>query len=77
MTLTSLIASLTWFIICSLILLFAVFDMDAAFRLYYSNALPTVSAILSTFLCYRTMAAYPSGSAPAKVWLFLGSGVLA
>ncbi|MFO1424593.1 MAG: hypothetical protein U1F70_13285 [Candidatus Competibacteraceae bacterium] len=77
MTPISLIVVVIWFALGSLILLLAALDVDAAFRLYYSNVMQTLSSVLSAILCYRTMADFPGGSPMRKVWGFLGSGMLA
>ena len=77
MTPVSMILAVIWLVLGFLILLFAALDVDATFRLYYSNVMQTLSPLLSALLCYRTMADFPKGSPMRKVWGFLGSGRLA
>lgn len=77
MTPVSMILAVIWLVLGFLILLFAALDVDATFRLYYSNVMQTLSPLLSALLCYRTMADFPKGSPMRKVWGFLGSGMLA
>jgi hypothetical protein len=60
-----------------MIILFAALDVDATFRLYYSNVLQIVAPFLTTTFCYRAAANFPTGSPMRKVWSLLGSGVLA
>lgn len=66
-----------WLIISSLILVFAALDFDPAFRLLYSNAIQTLTPILSALLCYRVVVNFPQGSPMRQVWGLLGSGMLA
>lgn len=77
MTPASLMLAAIWLILSSMIVLFAVLDVDATFRLYYSNVMQTLSPLLSAILCYRTVVDFPKGSPMRKVWGFLGSGMLA
>jgi hypothetical protein len=77
MTPPSLIVVAIWLISGSLIVFFAALEVDAAFRLYYSNVMQTLSAVLSALFCYWTMGDFPKGSPMRKVWGFLGSGMLA
>lgn len=73
----SLIVLAIWLILSFLIVLFAILDVDAVFRLYYSNIMQTLSPILSALLCYRTALDFPAGNPMRKVWGLLGSGMLA
>lgn len=77
MTPASLIMIAIWLISSFMIVIFAIFDADATLRLYYSNALQTLSPVLSAILCYRTALDFPTGNAMRKVWVLLGSGMLA
>ncbi|QQS53258.1 MAG: hypothetical protein IPM89_10090 [Candidatus Competibacteraceae bacterium] len=77
MTPASLAIMAIWLILSFMIVVFAIFDADAALRLYYSNVIQTLSPVFSAILCYRTALDFPTGNAMRKVWGLLGSGMLA
>lgn len=66
-----------WVIATLLIVVFAFTGFDPQFRLYYSNALQTLSSLIAALLCFRTMAAFPGGSPLRGVWAAIGAAVLA
>ena len=66
-----------WVIATLMLLVFPVLGTPEAFRLYYSNALQTLTSLGSAGVCFYAMAAFPSGSPLRKVWAAIGAGVLA
>ena len=77
MTAISLVMVGLWILLSTLIIVFAALEIDATFRLYYSNILQIVAPFLTAIFCYRAAVSFPSGSPMRKVWGLLGSGVLA
>lgn len=77
MTLASMLFMVIWLISGLMIIVFAIFDIDSALRLSYSNIAQTLSSVVSALFCYRTALDFPTGNAMRKVWGLLGSGVLA
>jgi hypothetical protein len=55
----------------------ALIDYDPQFRLYYSNALQTLSSLAAAGACFYAMVAVPAQSPLRKVWGAIGAGVLA
>lgn len=60
-----------------LLAVFPVMETDPQFRLYYSNALQTLSSLIAALLCFSAMSAFPDQSPLRKVWAAIGAGVLA
>lgn len=73
---TKLIAFI-WVATSLLLVVFPVLGVDPQFRLYYSNALQTLSSLLGAACCFYAMSAFPGESPLRKVWLAMGVGVLA
>lgn len=46
-------------------------------RLYYSNAVQTLTAIGAGLLCFATMESFPKDSPVRKAWGFIGAGTVA
>jgi hypothetical protein len=66
-----------WVLITFGIVMLALLDYEAMFRLYYSNGVQLFATYMSAFLCYRTMWVFPSATPLRFVWGLVGSGVLA
>ncbi|MGH8051620.1 MAG: hypothetical protein ACREPB_13250 [Arenimonas sp.] len=66
-----------WVFATLLLAVFPFMGTDPQFRLYYSNALQTLSSLISAFLCFSAMSAFPEQSPLRKVWAAIGAGVLA
>ena len=65
-----------WVVATMLLCVFPFTGTDPQFRLYYSNALQTLSSLISAFLCFSAMSAFPDQSPLRKVWAAIGIGVL-
>lgn len=76
MSFTSLIMIIIWIMAGLMILVFLGLDIDPLFRLYYSNILQVVSALLSALVCYRTALSLPNANPMRRVWGLLGTGLL-
>lgn len=74
--LTKAVAAI-WVLSTMALVVFPFFGVDPQFRLYYSNALQTLSSLISAGACFYAMSAFPGGSPLRKVWLAIGAGVLA
>lgn len=70
-------AAFIWVLGTLLLAVFPLLGTDPQFRLYYSNALQTLSSLISAFLCFSAMSAFPEQSPLRKVWAAIGVGVLA
>ncbi len=77
MSTISKLAAAVWVLATLLIVVFPQLGIDPQFRLYYSNALQTLSSLISAFLCFSAMSAFPDQSPLRKVWGAIGVGVLA
>ncbi len=66
-----------WVISTLAVVAFSALGVDAQFRLYYSNALQTLTSLASAAVCFYSMRAFPAGSPLRKVWGAIGLGVLA
>ena len=66
-----------WVLSTLMLWLFPLLGVDPGFRLYYSNALQTLSSLLSAGACFYAMSAFPSDSPLRRVWAAMGAGVLA
>jgi hypothetical protein len=71
------IFAVIWVLTSLAIVMLALMDYDAMFRLYYSNGVQLFAAYVTAFLCYRTMWVFPSATPLRFVWGLVGSGVLA
>jgi hypothetical protein len=69
--------ALIWVLASLGIVILALMDYEAGFRLYYSNSVQLCAAYVSALLCYRTMRVFPSATPLRFVWGLVGSGVLA
>jgi diguanylate cyclase len=69
--------ALIWVLISLGIVMLALMDYEAGFRLYYSNGVQLCAAYVSALLCYRTMRVFPSATPLRFVWGLVGTGVLA
>ena len=74
--LTKVVAAI-WVITTMALVVFPFMGVDPQFRLYYSNALQTLSSLASAGACFYAMSAFPGGSPLRSVWLSIGLGVLA
>ena len=77
MSATSKWVAAIWVIATLMLAVFPSMGVDAQFRLYYSNALQTLSSLLSAGYCFHTMNAFPGDSPLRRVWGAIGAGVLA
>ncbi len=77
MSTISKVAAVIWVVAGLLIVVFSQLGIDPQFRLYYSNALQTLASLISAFLCFSAMSAFPDQSPLRKVWGAIGTGVLA
>lgn len=77
MTYISMLTIMFWIIAGLFILIFSALSVDATFRLYYSNILQIISAVLSALFCYRTAFILPKGNPMRIVWILLGTGLAA
>lgn len=66
-----------WVLMSLGIVVLALMDYEAGFRLYYSNGVQLFAAYTSALLCYRTMWVFPSATPLRFVWGLVGTGVLA
>ena len=66
-----------WVVSSLALLVFPALGMDSQFRLYYSNALQTLTSLGSAAVCLYSMRAFPEGSPLRKVWGAIGLGVFA
>lgn len=73
----SKLGAVIWVGATMLLTVFPLMGTDPQFRLYYSNALQTLSSLIAAFLCFSAMSAFPDQSPLRKVWAAIGIGVLA
>ena len=73
----SKLGAVIWVGATMLLTVFPLMGTDPQFRLYYSNALQTLSSLIAAFLCFSAMSAFPDQSPLRKVWAAIGAGVLA
>ena len=73
----SKLGAVIWVGATMLLTVFPLMGTDLQFRLYYSNALQTLSSLIAAFLCFSAMSAFPDQSPLRKVWAAIGTGVLA
>lgn len=66
-----------WVLATLMLLVFPLLGTDDSFRLYYSNALQTLSSLVAAGVCFYATSAFPEGSPLRKVWAAIGAGVLA
>jgi hypothetical protein len=66
-----------WVLATLMLLVFPLLGTDESFRLYYSNALQTLSSLVAAGVCFYATSAFPEGSPLRKVWAAIGAGVLA
>jgi hypothetical protein len=66
------IFAVIWVLISLAIVMLALMDYDAMFRLYYSNGVQLFAAYVSAVLCYRTMWVFPSATPLRFVWGLVG-----
>ena len=66
-----------WVLSTLMLGVFPLIGVSPEFRLYYSNALQTLSSLLSAGACFYAMSAFPSDSPLRSVWAAMGAGVLA
>ena len=66
-----------WVLATLMLLVFPLLGTDDSFRLYYSNALQTLSSLVTAGVCFYATSAFPEGSPLRKVWAAIGAGVLA
>ncbi|MCX7032640.1 MAG: hypothetical protein NT046_01510 [Arenimonas sp.] len=66
-----------WVLATLMLLVFPLLGTDESFRLYYSNALQTLSSLVAAGVCFYATSAFPQGSPLRKVWAAIGAGVLA
>lgn len=76
MSANRLMASL-WLLVSAGLLIMPMLGVDAAMRLYYSNAGQVLVTLVSSMYCFATMRAFPSQSPLGKVWGAIGAGLLA
>jgi hypothetical protein len=77
MSLFSVALIFVWIISGLLILAFLALDIDPVFRLYYSNILQIVSAMLGALFCYRTALVLPNANPMRTVWWLFGTALFA
>ena len=66
-----------WVLATLMLLVVPLLGTDESFRLYYSNALQTLSSLVAAGVCFYATSAFPEGSPLRKVWAAIGAGVLA
>ena len=77
MSAASNLVAVVWVLSSLLLLVFPAFGVDPQFRLYYSNALQTLSSLAAAAYCFHAMRAFPDDSPLRRVWGAIGAGVLA
>lgn len=77
MSVFSKLGAFIWIVASLMLAVFPLLGTDPQFRLYYSNALQTLSSLISALLCFSAMTAFPDASPLRKVWAAIGAGVLA
>ena len=61
-----------WFVAALFVPIFSILELEAGFRLYYSNILQIFSALISAALCYYVAMSYEKENPSRRVWSFLG-----
>lgn len=61
-----------WLVVALFIPIFAFLGVDDNFRLYYSNTIQTLSALIAAVLCYYVLSNYTKDNPVRRVWAFLG-----
>ncbi len=69
--------ALVWVLATLMLLVFPLLGVDDSVRLYYSNAMQTLTSLLAAGICFYATSAFPQGSPLRKVWAAIGAGVLA
>lgn len=64
-----------WIVISGLLFVVPEFNLGENAASYYSNLIQITSALISTILCWRTMATFERSDPMYLVWLFIGAGV--
>lgn len=77
MSATTKAIAIVWVLSTLMLLVFPAMGVDPQFRLYYSNALQTLSSLGSAAYCFYAMSAFPGDSPLRRVWAAMGAGVLA
>lgn len=72
-----LAVSSLWLAACIALPIAGAFEASETFLIYYSNFIQIGGALFGAVLCYRTVFIFEADDTMRKVWLFLGSGVLA
>lgn len=77
MSATTKLIAFVWVAATLVLVALAAIGFDPQFRLYYSNALQTLSSLGAAVACFYAMSAFPAQSPLRKVWGAIGAGVLA
>lgn len=77
MSATTRAVAVLWVLATLMLLVFPLLGTPDDFRLYYSNALQTLSSLIAAGVCFYATSAFPDGSPLRKVWAAMGAGVLA
>ena len=77
MSATTKLVALVWVVATLALVALAAVGFDQQFRLYYSNALQTLSSLVAAGACFYAMNAFPAQSPLRRVWGAIGAGVLA
>jgi hypothetical protein len=77
MSATTKLVAFIWVAATLALVALAMIDYDPQFRLYYSNALQTLSSLAAAGACFYAMLAFPAQSPLRAVWGAIGTGVLA
>ena len=77
MTGTVKLVAAAWVLGTLALLVFPLVGVDPQARLYYSNAMQTLTSLGSAAVCFHAMRAFPSESPLRRVWGAIGLGVLA
>ncbi len=73
----TLTVSLLWLLVCLPILILPLIGMDAAARLYYSNAAQLLTALVAFLLCMRTAWRLPQTEPMRLTWSLIALAVIA
>lgn len=77
MSATTRAVAFLWVLATLMLLVFPLLGTSESFRLYYSNAMQTLTSLGAAAVCFYAMSAFPAGSPLRKVWAAMGAGVLA
>ena len=73
MSATTKLVAIVWVVATLALVALAAVGFDPQFRLYYSNALQTLSSLIAAGACFYAMNAFPAQSPLRRVWGAAGS----